>query len=249
MTTNNAVPGNIVYDVGPVEKKKVAIVGAQRDTRENAPFDDPTYDIWSFADWVCSDWLKRCTGLFEVHSPRNYMEHPRTPEYWEKLQTIEYPVYMYPVADPRVPGSVEYPLDGVLSLVSSGKQFGDPFKPLNCSVAYAIGLAIFKGYNVIDVYGVELNVVSEYMHQKGMFAFWSGVAVGRGIELNIYCSKGMFIEPLYGFEDEMPTFIIGKYMEEISKQLQNSEREKLMAQGALQLASKLMKYRDVYKNG
>lgn len=227
--------------------KKVAIVGSQADTRDNAPYDDISYDIWSFADWICSAWLKRCTGLLEIHSPRTYMNHPRTPEYWDMLQTIEYPVWMYPVADPRVPGAVEYPLDGVLSLVASGKQKGVAFRTLNCSVAYAIGLAVYLGYDVIDIYGVELNTTSEYMHQKGHFAFWSGVAAGRGIELNVNCSDGLFIQPLYGAEEDMPTVIIGKYMEALTAQVNTAKTEMLMAQGALQLASKLMKYRDAYK--
>ena len=227
--------------------KKVAIVGSAVETRDNAPFDDLSYEIWSFADWICSAWLKRVTGLLEIHSPRNYMNHPRTPEYWEMLQTVEYPVWMYPVADPKVPGAVEYPLDGVLTLVASGKQFGENFKPLNCSVAYAIALAIHLDYKVIDVYGVELNTSNEYMHQKGHFAFWAGVAAGRGIELNVNCSKGLFIQPLYGFEDDMPTLIISKYMHAITQQINNSEKEKLMAEGALQLASKLMTYRDAYR--
>lgn len=226
--------------------KKVAIVGAQADTRDNAPYEDKSYEIWSFADWICSAWLKRCTGLLEIHSPRNYMNHPRTPEYWDMLQTVEYPVWMYPVADPKVPGAIEYPLQGVLDLVSSGKQKGESIKPLNCSVAYAIGLAVFLEYDVIDVYGVELNTTSEYMHQKGHFAFWNGVTVGRGIELNINCSDGLLIQPLYGFEEDMPTTIIGKYMEALTNQIQLAEKEKLMAQGALQLAHKLMKYRDAY---
>lgn len=226
--------------------KKVAIVGAQADTRENAPFDDKSYEIWSFADWICSAWLKRCNGLLEIHSPRNYMNHPRTPEYWDLLQTVEYPVWMYPVADPRVPGAIEYPMDGVLSLLSKAYQNGLPFKPLNCSVAYAIALAVYLEYDVIDVYGVELNTTSEYMHQKGHFAFWNGVAIGRGIELNVNCSDGLFIQPLYGYEEDMPTVIIGKYMEALTNQIQLAEKEKLMAQGALQLANKLMKYRDAY---
>jgi hypothetical protein len=175
------------------------------------------------------------------------MQHPRTPQYWEMLQTVEYPVFMYPVADPRVPGALEYPLDGVLGLVAKGYQKGKRFKPLNCSVAYAIALAIYMKYDVINVYGVELNTTSEYMHQKGNFAFWNGVAIGKGIELNIECSDGLFIEPLYGFEDEMPVTIIGKYMEEITKQIKSQENDIIAAKGALQLASKLMNTRDAYK--
>ena len=229
--------------------KKVAIVGSQERTRGNAPYEDASYDIWSFADWICYPWLKRCDGIFEIHSARYYMAHPRTPQYWDKLQATTIPVWMYPVADPRIPGAVEYPLNEVLSMVSKGKENGVNFKPLNCSVAYAIGLAIYLEYEVIDVYGVELNTISEYMHQKGHFAFWSGVALGKGIELNINCSNGLFVQPLYGYEEDMPTVIIGKYMEALTQQINKIEKEKLMAQGALQLASKLMKYRDAYKDG
>lgn len=220
--------------------KKVAIVGAQNLTRDNAPFDDSSFDIWSFSDWICSDWLKRCDGLIEIHSPLVYMKHPRTPGYWEKLQTVEIPVWMYPVADPRVPGAELYPLDGVLEMISSGKQLGEAFVPLNSSISYAVALAIYMQYDVIDVYGVEMAHSSQYMSQQPVFAFWNGVAVGKGIELNINCSNGLFIQPLYGFEDTIPKAKINSYMKVIADQLQDAEKLKLMAEGAKQLAKALL---------
>ena len=214
--------------------KKVAIVGSQELTRDNAQFDDPSYDIWSFADWVCYDWLKRCDALIEIHLANVYMNHPRTPEYWSALQKAEMPVYMYPVADPRVPNSVLYPMDGVLNLVSKGKNKGKKFRPLNSSVAYAIGLAILLEYDVIDIYGVEMAHSSEYMSQQPIFAFWNGVALGRGIELNVNCSEGLFVQPLYGSEDVMPTAKIFGMMEDITKQMADSQKLHDMGEGAMQ---------------
>lgn len=229
------------------KKDKVAICGAAPASRDNAPFDDPEYEIWSFADWICAPWLKRVDAIFEVHSAVNYMQHPRTPDYWEVLQTIEFPVFMYPIADPRVPGSIEYPLDEILEMVGSVKQKGTPVKPLNCSTAYASALAIYLGYDVIDVYGVELATVSPYMKQKAVFTFWAGVAAGRKQTLNINCSDGLLVQPLYGFEDEMPTSIIAKSIQKLNGQIQEAERVKLRAMGANQLAETLLNYRGLYK--
>jgi len=45
----------------------LAIVGAEAQTRENAPYDNLDYDIWSFADWLTADWLRRCDAILEVH--------------------------------------------------------------------------------------------------------------------------------------------------------------------------------------
>lgn len=227
--------------------KKVAIVGAQELTREKAPFGDTEYDIWSFADWICSSWLKRCTGLFEIHLPNVYMNHPRTPQYWDTLQKTEIPVWMYPVADPRVPGSVLFPMQEILDMIALGKTNGERFKPLNSSVAYAMALAIYLEYEVIDVYGVEMAHSSEYMSQQPIFAFWSGVAVGKGIQLNINCSQGLFVQPLYGLEDVTETAKIYSMMEAIKKQIADAEKIKLMGDGALQLARNLVNTRGVYE--
>ena len=222
-------------------RNKVAIAGAQELTRGNAPFDNDEYDIWSFADWICYDWLERCSGIFEIHEPKVYMNHPRTPQYWDKLQEIEIPVYMYPVADPRIPEAVLYPMDDVLKLISKGKQFGEPFKLLNCSLTYAMALAILYGYEVIDVYGAELAGASAYLRQAPSFAFWNGLALGHGIELNINCSKGMFVQDIYGFEDNLPEMLIHQYIDKIQEQQRDLENTMWMTKGAMQLAEDLLK--------
>lgn len=219
---------------------KVAIVGAEAKTRDKAPYNDLSYDIWSFSDWVCSDWLKRCNALIEIHTAIQYMQHPRTDEYWDVLQEIQFPVYMYPIADPRVPGSKPYPLEGVLSMLGASTEMGKKLKPLNSTIAYAIALAIFQGYDVVEIYGAELANTGEYMSQTGTFAFWNGVAVGRGVELRLNCSEGLLVHPLYGFEDELPKAKIYKYMQAVNEQLTRAKKEELMAMGALQLARKLI---------
>ena len=219
--------------------KKEAIVGSEVSTRDNAPFEDSSFDIWSFADWLTSAWLKRLDGLIEIHSPSMYMNHPRTPEYWGALQTTDVPVWMYPIADPRVNSAKTYPLAEVLSLCK-GTNSGKAIKLLNCSLLYALGLAIVQEYEVIDVYGVELAHETKYGQQRHAFAFWSGLAMGRGIEVNVHCSEGLFHKPLYGIETSMETAKAQAYMDVVKQQMVEAEQLKLKTQGALMMLEKLV---------
>lgn len=222
---------------------KLAIVGAEEQTRQNAPFDDLSYDIWTFADWICYDWLKRYSAVIEIHRPKGvsgYTEHPRTPEYWQKLQTIDAPVYMYP-PDRRVKSAVEYPLQEVLDLLGTVKEFGKDITPLNCSLAYALGLGFYKGYKQIDVYGVEL-AVDAYIKQKPIFTFWIGYAAGVGVELNLYCSRGLLTGSLYGIEPESDlNSRLSPYINGMQKELAEIQEREHRLIGALQLISDIQK--------
>jgi len=219
--------------------KKVAIVGSEENTRDSAPFDDLSYEIWSFADWLTSAWLKRLDALIEIHSPSMYMNHPRTPDYWDALQITDVPVWMYPIADPKVNSAKLYPLQEVLSLCK-GTNSNKPIRLLNCSLVYALGLAIFQEYDVIDVYGVGLSRETKYGSQRHAFAFWCGVAMGRGIEVNVHCSEGLFHQPLYGIETGMETTKAQAYMDIVKQQMEEAERAKLQTQGALMILEKLV---------
>lgn len=220
--------------------KKVAIAGAQPITRENAPFNDKTFDIWGLSDWLIAPWMKRCDLLFEMHLSDIYMNHPRTPEYWDALQEAEMPVYMYPVADPRVKNSVLYPMGDILKMVSSGTNMGEPFKPLNCSIAYAVALAIHLEYEQIDVYGVELASTGErFAPQQPIFAFWAGVAVSKGIELNVNCSKGLFTQPLYGSENTKEMAKLDAYLKALEKDRVKYQKALDMTEGAKNIIARL----------
>jgi hypothetical protein len=219
--------------------KKVAIVGSEESTRDNAPYDDLSYEIWSFADWLTSAWLRRLDALIEIHSAVMYMNHPRTPEYWDALQKTDIPVWMYPIADPRVKSAKLYPLNEVLSLCK-GTNSNKLMKLLNCSLVYALGLAILQEYEVIDVYGVELAHETKYGQQRHAFSFWAGLAMGRGIEVNVHCSEGLFHQPLYGIETGLETTKAQAYMEIVKQQMEEAERAKLKTQGALMILEKLV---------
>lgn len=91
--------------------KKLCIVGSQTNTRDLAPWDDPTFDIWVLNEAASKGWAKRVDAVFQLHldvvysNPMNLSD----PGHWDWLQQPhDFPIYMQEV-DPRVPGAVRYP--------------------------------------------------------------------------------------------------------------------------------------------
>jgi hypothetical protein len=177
--------------------KKLAIVGSGSNTRNNAPFDDPSFDIWVFNEAANSEWCKRWTACFQMHAPDIYKGHnTKDSKHWEWLQQEHgKPIYMQD-EDADVPDSVKYPLQQALS-VAGVKMFSTTF-------AYMAALAVMQGYDVIKIYGVELSS-SEYQYQANGYLFWFGFLRGRLGTYNVdtavlYLDKNIFEVPLYGFE-------------------------------------------------
>jgi hypothetical protein len=98
--------------------------------------------------------------------------------------------------DPRIPDSVRYPIEGVLAMV--------PYRYLRSSPAMALALAIYQGYRRIELYGSDLTSNTEYSYQAVNYAFWIGLAHGRGVDLRLKCWENEFYhQPLYGYDGEL----------------------------------------------
>lgn len=177
--------------------KKLAIVGSHPDTRQNAPFDDASFDIWVMNEAPQSDWCKRWTASFQMHKPEIYTSpnNRSNAGHWDWLQQKRgIPVYMQDV-DPLVPDSVRYPLEAAQEL--AGVTY------FTSSFAYALALAILEDYEQIDIYGSDLVSNTEYSYQADCFRFWVGVASGHGIQVNMMCWPTAFVAPLYGYDGEL----------------------------------------------
>lgn len=178
--------------------KRLALVGTGTLTREQAPFGDESFDIWTFNEAGQSAWCLRWDAIFQLHPEEIYTGHnTKNPKHWEWLQerharadgTLK-PIYMQ-TADPRVPNAVAYPLAEARALV--------PFKYLTASVCYALALARMQGYEQIDVYGVEMSR-SEYEYQASCWRFWVGYMLGAGVKVTLHSSAQLFEGLLYGYE-------------------------------------------------
>lgn len=179
-------------------RRSLAIVGTHPATRELAPYDDPRFEIWLFNESPMKPEIyRRWDASLQIHRPEVYTstENWVNKDHWAWLQQDhgERRIFMQAV-DPRVPNSVAYPLEGVLSLV--------PYRYLRSSPAMGLALAIYLGYQHIRLYGSELTSGTEYGYQAINYAFWIGFAHGQGIDLDLRCWQSEFEQPIYGFEGE-----------------------------------------------
>ena len=181
--------------------RSLAIVGSHPDTRENAPFDDPNYEIWLFNEAPQKPSVyKRWDSSLQIHKPEVYSSETNwvNADHWEWLQQDHGPdkrIFMQDV-DPRVPNSVRYPMEGVLSQT--------PRRYLRSSPAMALALAIYLGYKDISLYGSDLSSNTEYHYQAVNYAYWVGFADGRpDLNLNLECWQQEFNQPIYGVDGEL----------------------------------------------
>ena len=78
----------------------------------------------------------------------------------------------------EVPTSIAYPLDEVKAMFNTD-FFAD-------SGAYMIALAIYQGFDTISLYGMEYSWGGHYEKERECIMFWLGIALGRGIKVNVH---------------------------------------------------------------
>jgi len=151
---------------------QVAIVGLAPSTHDQAPFEDPDWETWGFAqDNESYPYLDRA---FEMHPLPLVME--MRPYIERRLcEEIDVPLYMQE-AYPEIPNALVYPLKDVISVV------GDYF---NSSIAYMLGLAILEKVDRIGIWGVDMAGDDEFGYQRPNTEYMIGFAKGMGIDIYI----------------------------------------------------------------
>lgn len=96
----------------------------------------------------------------------------------ENLKNVDFPI----ISLHQVKGikSIRYPYKKIV------EKFGTEF--FSCTICYMIAYALYKGYNYIRMYGVDMITTKEYELEKGGVEYWVGVARGMGCRVDI--SKG-----------------------------------------------------------
>ena len=203
MSNLGGVTDNEIKGAGVVlpPLRSLAIVGSHPATRENAPFDDPNYEIWLFNEAPQKpEVYKRWDASLQIHQESVYATDTNwvNKDHWEWLQQDHGPdkrIFMLE-ADPRVPNAVRYSMEGVLAQT--------PRQYLRSSPAMALALAIYLGYKDISLYGSELTSNTEYHYQAVNYGYWVGFADGRpDVNLNLQCWQQEFNQPIYGLQGEL----------------------------------------------
>lgn len=187
---------------------KVAIVGFSDTSRDLAPYDDESFEIWTLGTQMRR--AKRVTRGFELHSEA-YLQRVHGdgwPEYKALMQGLKCPLYMQ-AESPDYPTSIAYPLER-----ASKAAFGiaDPFgerKPLwTNSIQYMLVLAALEGATDVHVYGVDMSHRLEYVLQRHGVTFILGLMMGRGINIYLPPMCGLLhSDHVYGYQ-EQPTEIL-----------------------------------------
>ena len=184
--------------------KTVAIVGTHPATRDLAPYQNNSIDIWVFNSMAVQDWVKRASAVFDLHQPATFAQYDDKYKAWMHSKKTETFYTLSAYGD--MPGSTPYPYERVCRALL--KNFGrganlDPIEYFTSSPCYAIALAIYKRYERIEFYGIQMESNTEYIYQRDGIAFWLGLAAGLGIQVYIPDDCSMFKAPRYGYDDKI----------------------------------------------
>jgi len=197
--------------------RTVAIVGSHTKAKDTAPFDQPGVDIWVFNAVAgrADTWVERYDLVFQMHQPAIYRSpHNREdPNHWKWLQKERGIPIMMLEDDPLVPDCVAYPLEEICERLlprwyqtTGGYQAHKRY--FSSTIDYAIALAIYQGYDRIELHGIEMSSNTEYAYQRVGVAFWEGIALGVGAIVVHYGGEAIFDRPLYGYEGNLEHDII-----------------------------------------
>jgi hypothetical protein len=147
--------------------------------------------------------------LLEIHSRESREE--RYPGYVDWLKGIRVSKYMQEY-HPDLVFSYKYPKAEIEDYLSF-KDMGVSLDYFMSSFAYMVAWGIYKGYRKIMLYGINMVFSDDYI-QKYNFEFWLGMALGRGIGLQLTKECDLLKCKSYGYEVDNT---LGVYMQRAIK--------------------------------
>lgn len=177
--------------------RKVAIIGTAPSSRDLAPYQDPSWEIWSLSNRVVTDQLPRWDRHFELHPLSQFERDPEARPYVDWMHRLDgsKPIYLQDIAShPGIKGAVQFPYGPLLEV--HGKYF-------TSTIAWQIALAIHEGVDEIGLWGIDLMLQDEYAHQRPCVEKLVGFAEARGIKVTIPSQSSLCKPQLaYGIEGE-----------------------------------------------
>ena len=178
--------------------KRIAIVGTAGSWKQ-APFDNPSVEIWSLNDAYRMDGFRRAERWYDFHPldkyyfvPMNKQNQPATPIYAHQIPIDQYvrpeghldwlatqriPVYLHPGYATQHPPAATWPQAHPFPRVAIEAHFGRYF---TSSPAWMLAHAVMEGSKDIEIYGIHLATEHEYIDQRPNFEFLIGCILGSG---------------------------------------------------------------------
>jgi hypothetical protein len=187
--TETAKPVEKTWVIGA--KPKICIVGFAPG-RENAPYDDDSYEFWGVNEMYMAKEVKRIDVLFELHDYDWIKEGKRHRDHLKWLQEAKIPILMQRHY-PDIPNSLPFPRQ-VLE-----EKYGAYFTN---TISWEIALAMHIGVKEIAIYGVNMATDIEYQSQRPSCEYYIGWARGLGIKVYLPPESDLLkCFYSYGFED------------------------------------------------
>lgn len=183
------------------KRTKLAILGCAMETLPLAPFDDPSWEIWSSGQWV--ETVKRWDSWYELHAidslPKSFKFHLD----WMVKQTK--PIYISRPSKWAPSGKI-FPQEQIEE--NHGAEF------LTSTIASMFAKAIDDGYKEVGLWGVEMASDAEYYYQRSGVKHFQYIAERyHGIKVTIPPESMLAVEKEpYPFCQESPftRFVVGR---------------------------------------
>lgn len=240
-------------------RTKIAIIGKAPSSRLLAPYDDPTWEIWSLSDNY--NVIPRWDRWFEIHDLDRYKQlYPSYYDWMASLPAGGKPLY---VTEPRpeLPAAVQFPWQHLVK--KYGRYFTNTIswqtvfaiEELNRAVRKLGGedgsidltepltATHYQRYGAtIGVWGVDMATNTEYAHQRPSCEYFLGWVQGLGIELvlpdeadMLKCARMYAVEAFRGQLDRkirVRTHELSQRKAKMANELQQAERAAMLMAGA-----------------
>jgi hypothetical protein len=111
----------------------------------------------------------------------------------------DFPIWMQYKHD-DIPDSVEFPLYEVCERFFGKVRRGDAkWKHFSSGFNYMIAMALYQGYERIEIYGFEMTIDIFAAQRNGSY-LWIGIAMGMGVELYMPPKCLLVTGALYGYK-------------------------------------------------
>ena len=215
--------------------RTLALLGGAETTRGQV-WTSQAEEIWTMNWNYLYEWVPRIDRLFEMHPVWLYArtekkEYVKPRRHWKWLhEPRDYPADMLQEI-PAIPRCVRYPIEQVTAALfgEALQRDGQLFDLFTSSFDYMLALAIYEGWDVIELYGLEMGSDTEYRYQREGAAFWIGQAVARGIKVKLPRGSVLLRQKKYGYEGGQMIF-----RQDIERMLQKVQEKKRDALARLQ---------------
>ena len=154
--------------------RKVCIVGFSPNSRDEAPYDDDSFEFWGMNNLHSVVEGKRWDAWFDMHDPefiRANNPNLRTDHYaW--LERLDVPVFMLEKYE-QFPTSQAFPLRAIQKrMVEEWGFASDETGYFHSAFAYMMALALHQGVDEIHVYGIDMTKDNEWGFQRPNAEGW-----------------------------------------------------------------------------